>query len=306
MPGVLIDGPFGPATSLVLLGAGLLVALSAVGAVAARRPRRGRRPSDQVAEELARSGLRRFLRRRFDPGKVTGLALTVALLVIFLAALAFGQVADMVTSHTGLYRLDAAAAEWGARHANAASTRVLGALTWLGSTVVVISLALAVGLYDWYRRRRWTVLAFMLTVILGQNLIANGVKLLVDRPRPPVPHLAGSSGWSFPSGHSASAAATYSALALVLGRGRRWPVKAWLGTAAAGVTVAVAASRVLLGVHWVTDVVAGVSLGLGWFAVCSIAFGGSMLRFGAPVEEAEVAATTQQTQQDWRRDGPAV
>jgi membrane-associated phospholipid phosphatase len=302
MPAVLADEPLGPATSLVLVGAGLLLALGAAGAAIASHPRRGRRPSGQVAEELGRSRLRGFLRRRFDPAEATGLALTVALLLILLAALAFGQIADMVTSRTGLYRLDAAAAAWGARHATPASTAVLAALTWLGSTVVVTGLAVVAGLYEWYRRRRWTVLAFMLTVVLGQNLIANGVKLLLRRERPPVPHLADASGWSFPSGHSAAAAATYSALALLLGRGRRWPVKAWLGTAAAGVTVAVACSRVLLGVHWITDVVAGVLLGLGWFVVCSIAFGGSVLRFGATAEQAKVAAA----REDWQRDGPAV
>jgi membrane-associated phospholipid phosphatase len=301
MPAVL-PGPFGPATSLVLVGAGLLLALGAAGAAVASHPRRGRRPSRQVAEELGRSRLRGFLRQRLDPAEATGLALTIALLLIFLAALAFGEVADMVTSRTGLYRLDAGAADWGARHATPASTAVLAAITRLGSTVVIVLLALAAGLYDWYRRRRWTVLAFMLMVVWGQNLIANGVKLLLHRGRPPVLHLADSSGWSFPSGHSASAAATYAALALLLGRGRRWQVKAWLGTAAAAVTVLVASSRVLLGVHWVTDVAAGVVLGLGWFAVCSIAFGGSVLRFGATAAEAEVAAA----RQDWQRDGPAV
>ncbi len=302
MSAALPDGPLGPATSLVLAGAGLLVALGAAGAAIASHPRRGRRPSGQVAEGLGRSRLRGFLRRRFDPAEATGLALTIALLLILLAALAFGQVADMVTSRTGLYRLDAAAAAWGARHATPASTAVLAALTWLGSTVVIVVLAAVAGFYDWYRRRRWTVLAFMATVVWGQNLIANGVKLLLHRGRPPVPHLADASGWSFPSGHSAAAAATYAALALLLGRGRRWRVKAWLGTAAAGVTILVASSRVLLGVHWVTDVAAGVALGLGWFAVCSIAFGGSVLVFGYTAAEAKVAAA----REDWRRGGPAV
>jgi undecaprenyl-diphosphatase len=178
---------------------------------------------------------------------------------------------------------------------------VLVAFTWIGSTAVIITVTAVVGLLEWYRRHRWTVLAFMVMVIWGQGLIANGVKLLVQRERPPVPHLTGSSGWSFPSGHSAAAAATYAAVALLLGRGRRWQVKAWLATGAAAITVAVASSRVLLGVHWVTDVVAGVALGFGWFAVCSIAFGGSVLRFGATAKEAKAAAVREDVRE---RAGP--
>ena len=48
----------------------------------------------------------------------------------------------------------------------------------------------------------------------------------------------------------------------------------------------VACSRVLLDLHWLSDVIAGLALGWGWFAVCAVAFGGTILRFGAPVEEA--------------------
>src|SRR5262245_33432223 len=246
----------------------MAVMLATAGTLVAGHPRRGRRPSGEVAEELARSArVRRCLRRRFDPGRATGLALTGALVVIFLAAVAFGQVADMVTSRTGLYRFDASAAAWGAHHATRVSTDVLLGLTQLGNTTVVIAISLAIGGLEWYRRRRWTVLAFMIMVTCGQNLIANGIKLFVHRERPPVPHLAASSGWSFPSGHTAGAAATWAAVALLLCRGRRWPVKAWLGTGAAAVVLAVASSRVLLGVHWLTDVIAGAALGFAWFAV---------------------------------------
>jgi membrane-associated phospholipid phosphatase len=303
---LLDDWPLGPATGLALLGSALAVALAGTGVLVASHPRRGRAPSDEVAEELARSArVRRYLRRRFDPGRATGLALTAALLVIFLTALAFGQVADMVTSRTGLHRLDAAAAHWGAAHATRTSTDVLLGLTWLGSTPVIIAVTVVLGLLEWYRRKRWTVLAFMVMVISGQNLIANGIKLFVHRERPPVPHLAASSGWSFPSGHTAAAAATCAAVALLLGRGRRWPVKAWLGTGAAAVVLAVASSRVLLGVHWLTDVIAGAALGFAWFAVCSIAFGGTILRFGATAEQARVAARREEaTHRPAHRDGP--
>ncbi|MET0832660.1 MAG: phosphatase PAP2 family protein, partial [Actinomycetota bacterium] len=248
---------------------------------------RGHGPAEHAAEELFRARAARFLRRRLDPEAATGLALTVALGLIFAAALGFGLIADMVTTQTGLYRLDASAAAWGADHATPLSTRVLGLVTWLGATVTVLAVTVALGGLDWLRRRRLAVLAFMLTVVVGQNLIANTVKQLVDRERPPVPHLAPATGFSFPSGHTAAAAATWAAVALVVGRGRPLRVKAWLAAGAALITVAVAASRVLLGVHWLTDVIGGAALGFGWFVVCSIAFGGALLHFGAPAERVE-------------------
>jgi undecaprenyl-diphosphatase len=232
---------------------------------------RGHGPAEHAAEELFRARAARFLRRRLDPEAATGLALTVALGLIFAAALGFGLVSDMVTSQTGLYRYDASAAAWGAEHATPFSTRVLGLITWLGATVTVLAVSVALGLLEWLRRRR----------------LANTVKELVDRERPPVLHLAPSSGFSFPSGHTAAAAATWAAVALVVGRGRPLRVKAWLAAGAALVTVAVASSRVLLGVHWLTDVIGGAALGFGWFVVCSVAFGGALLHFGAPAERVE-------------------
>lgn len=235
-----------------------------------------------------RHWLRRLARSRLDPAEATGLALTVALAVIFVAGLAFGLLAVMVTTRTGWYRFDAGVAAWGTRRATPTTVTTFRVITQLGSTVVVVTIGVVLGLADFLRRHRWSGAAFMLTVVLGQNLISNGVKLLVRRDRPPIsPPLHPGTGFSYPSGHTAAAAATYAAAALLLGRGCRWPVRVWLAAAAAAVTVAVGLSRLLLGVHWLTDVFGGAALGLGWFAVCAIAFGGRLLRFGAPVEQAE-------------------
>jgi undecaprenyl-diphosphatase len=110
------------------------------------------------------------------------------------------------------------------------------------------------------------------------------IKSLLDRVRPTANPIAHTLGPSFPSGHTTGAAACFAAFALVLGRGRSRNTQAVLAGAAVFVALAVAASRVLLGVHWLTDVLGGLALGWGWFALCSIAFGGRLLRLGAPVE----------------------
>ena len=52
------------------------------------------------------------------------------------------------------------------------------------------------------------------------------------------------------------------------------------------IAVAVACSRVLLGVHWMSDVIAGLAFGWAWFGICAIAFGGRFLVLGAPVQQA--------------------
>ena len=115
------------------------------------------------------------------------------------------------------------------------------------------------------------------------------MKDLADRVRPAFNPAAATLGPSFPSGHSATAAAFYACAALLIGRRRGRPARALLAGLAVGLAVAVAASRVLLDVHWLTDVIAGLALGWAWFAVCAIAFGGRLLRFGAGAETAERA-----------------
>src|SRR5439155_9864173 len=91
---------------------------------------------------------------------------------------------------------------------------------------------------------RW-IAPFMAVVIGGQEALSLTIKPIVDRVRPDLDPAAASLGPSFPSGHSMTAAAFYAAAALVLGRGRGRATRAVLAGLAAGIAVAVAASRVL-------------------------------------------------------------
>jgi membrane-associated phospholipid phosphatase len=188
----------------------------------------------------------------------------------------------MVRGRFGLAHYDLGAAEWAAGQGPGA-VRVLQAVTALGATLTAVLLALVVLAAE--RRRVPLVPAALLLVLTigGQWLMANGIKAVADRDRPDLARFVDPFGSSFPSGHAATAAATFAVLALLLGRGRSRRVRARLAAIAAGLAGAVATSRVLLGVHWMTDVVAGLALGWAWFAICSIAVGGRHLDFGEPM-----------------------
>jgi undecaprenyl-diphosphatase len=128
------------------------------------------------------------------------------------------------------------------------------------------------------------MIPFLLIATLGDVLLTTAIKDIVNRARPTLNPAAASLGPAFPSGHSSTAAAFYAAIALILSRGRPARVRALLIGGAAGIAAGVAASRVLLDLHWVSDVIGGLALGWAWFAICAIAFGGRMLDFGAPAE----------------------
>ena len=224
----------------------------------------------------------------------TGLALTIALGLVFVAGIGLGVLAYLVRTDSGLLGIDSSVAEWGADHATAWSTDALETLTHLGDTLTVVVLAVVLVIAETIRAPSRWIAPFVLVVILGQNLITNGLKEVFDRLRPTINPIAETLGPSFPSGHSATAAAFYAAAALVLGRRRPALARALLAGGAVFIAVLVAGTRVMLGVHWLTDVIGGLLLGWAWFAVAAIAFGGRLLRFGATAEHATDAAKGRQ------------
>jgi membrane-associated phospholipid phosphatase len=238
--------------------------------------------------------LREHLRARFDPVTATGIALIWTLLVFVGVASVIGVLAAMVRANAGLARYDPRIAEWAARHATPSSSSSLRFISQFGGALVVIPLAFVVAVVESRRLRRGAVWPFLLLVVGGQFMLANSIKFIVGRARPAIDQLTGFSGKSFPSGHATAAAATYAAFALLFGIRRSVRFKALGAGFAVAFAILIAGTRVLLGVHWLTDVIAGLVLGWGWFAVCSIAFGGRLLRFAAPIEIAEQVAASPQ------------
>jgi membrane-associated phospholipid phosphatase len=277
---------------ILALTAGLGAALLAWGLPRSVAPSQPALESAQkVGETIGRHpALRSALRARFDPAAATGLALTLGLLVIICGGFLFAVLAYLVRSNAHLHGVDNGVAKWGNAHASALSTDGLNVVTQLGGIYVVVALCvvLAVGLTI-VERSAW-VIPFVIAVMGGEEILTLTVKDLADRVRPAFNPAAATLGPSFPSGHSATAAAFYASVALLIGRQCGRPGRAALAGLAVGLAVAVAASRVLLDVHWVTDVIAGLALGWAWFSVCAIAFGGRLLRFGAGAETAARAA----------------
>jgi undecaprenyl-diphosphatase len=144
-------------------------------------------------------------------------------------------------------------------------------LTALGGVAVLVLVTAGVAGYL-ALVRAYGALWLVLAATVGGLLLSTFLKKLYDRPRPPadlVPHLSAVYTHSFPSGHSMLSSAVYLTLGALLARLVRDPwLKAYFVGGALLVTVLVGCSRVLLGVHYPTDVLAGWCAGLSWALIC--------------------------------------
>ena len=134
--------------------------------------------------------------------------------------------------------------------------------TFLGEWWLVVGLSIAGAAWLWASRGWRYGLAVLLVTLIGRSLVS-AQKYAVLRLRPEIhEHLVPVSTPSFPSGHAAGATIVYLTLALVLTAGTRWK---WPTVAAAiGLALGVGLSRIMLGVHYPTDVVGGWAFGLLW------------------------------------------
>jgi membrane protein DedA with SNARE-associated domain/membrane-associated phospholipid phosphatase len=207
-----------------------------------------------------------FLARRLRPGEALGLSLTTSLAALVAIGWALGAVVQDVVVGGGSIRLDRPVLLWFARHREPWLTTAMRVATTVGSSAVLIPLALSIG--AWYRwgRHRPRPLVLLSAAYGGSFLLSQAVKALTDRARPPANLAIGHfGGQAFPSGHATEAAAVYGMLAVVVATGTpRWRYKVAAWAVAVAITVIVGITRLYLGAHWLTDVLGGWALGSAW------------------------------------------
>lgn len=192
--------------------------------------------------------------------------LVLALAAAVLSAIAFARIAEDYLTNDPLARWDVTFARWLAGERTAFGIDFFRVVTFLGSPAValIVSTAVCIALY---RRGRLVDAALLPVVFVGAELLNLVLKLSFHRPRPEVAFV-NIDTYSFPSGHAMISTATYGAFAyLAWGRLRTSRGRVALAFSTVAFVGLIGFSRLYLGVHYLSDVLAGIAGGVFWLAV---------------------------------------
>ena len=210
-----------------------------------------------------------LLKDRFRAGRWYGLNLTISLIVLILALMSFGEIVEDLIDREMLFALDFKMQAFIGGLVTPGLTKGMVAITSLGSMYLLAPVVLLLALYLLFVRNWWDLFALFIATGLGQTLLVL-LKLFFHRLRP-MPQLALSYGFSFPSGHSFSSMIIYGFLMYITWQAMQRGVKRIAVTAALSMLILlVGMSRVYLNVHWITDVLAGFAFGLAWLIMSII------------------------------------
>ena len=205
------------------------------------------------------------LRARLSPGDYLSLELAFGVLVLLAAAALFGSVAQDVVAGGPLTRLDLRVANWLHAHSSPALTAAMLALSRIHGTVPVLAVAGVLAVF-FATQRQWLRSGMTLLVLPGGMLLNVAVKEVFARDRPSFEHpLVTLSTYSFPSGHVVAATLLYGLLcALLFAHRARWRWRMLCGLMGLLMVATVAFSRMYLGAHYLSDVIAAFAEGVIW------------------------------------------
>ena len=280
LPGVLFGASLqlaGAVSSRLLI---MLVATVAFFWIAARLVRYGVGygwPSvtswrDQAVQRArSRSGLlSRVVLSLFDPGRPESPALlTAAVLLVGSGWLFLGVLQDVMandplvqTDKSVYYLLQGIRTQW--------VDVVMVTITELGGAAVTTAVILVVAALL-ALKRRWRTFAYWLAAVAFAEVLVQLLKFTLGRQRP-IALYSGNELFSFPSGHATLSIVVYGFLAFLLARGKPPNIRTAITLVAAVLIALISFSRLYLGAHWFSDVLAGLSMGLAWVALLGIAY----------------------------------
>jgi undecaprenyl-diphosphatase len=215
-----------------------------------------------------------FLQARLSPAGFLGLDLTIGATILIGASWMFGGIAEDVVTGDPLTVVDREFAVWLHVHATPTLTEAMKFISLLASWPVVMGICLFMASYFAWKRSPYHLVALMLTIPVG--MLLNGMlKYAFHRSRPawddPI-LIIGSFG--FPSGHAMAATLLYGFLtAFVVRNVQAWRWRVLAVLSAGLLVVLIGFSRLYLGVHYLSDVLAGMAAGSAWLALCLTAVG---------------------------------
>lgn len=195
--------------------------------------------------------------------------MTASALVLIGASWLFGGISEDVLTGDPLTIVDRSVADWFHSHATPVVTQWMLAFTHLHGVVAISAYAAMLALYlAW--KRDWYWLSCLGTTVPGGMLLNVMMKYAFQRGRPIFDHpLLTLSTYSFPSGHVAGSVLFYGVLgALLVSRTRVWRWRVLIIFSAMALVVMVALTRVYLGVHYLSDVLAAFAESVAWLSLC--------------------------------------
>jgi undecaprenyl-diphosphatase len=187
---------------------------------------------------------------------------------------AFLDIAERLHAESSkLHQVDSEVHAWARTTRTNGATRFFTTMTLIG-TPVGLGILVAVACLALVMRGRWRWAAYLFFTSAVGGLLNLQLKAFFERARPELAEaLRNASGYSFPSGHAMGSTFTFAAFAYLAFRiVKTWRWRAVAISFALSMIAAIAASRIYLGVHWISDIGAGIAAGTIWFATTTVAY----------------------------------